>query len=144
MSSDEQIWNAKMSEWTEKADPNQTQPRKFSKLMYREDGTRIDEDSPLKVEEFLPPPHNIPSIMSEVHGLLPPGQRSMESMMTKMELEGVEGLPPLEEILALPEWEKAEAKRLAREKEMKKQQEQAAARVRTVDEFGRSAIIKFA
>ena len=134
----EDEWRSKISEWEEKAESSTAQPHKFSGYVYKEDGTRIDDNSPVKLEDFLPPPGALPSFMKDVHGHMPPGERSMESMLTKMDLDEVEGLPPLEEILAVPAWEKAEAKRLAREKELKKQLEQAASRVRTVDEFGRS------
>ena len=137
-----QLWNPKFDEWYEKAQETLApQPKPLSQYMFREDGERIDADSPLKVEEFWPaqedyPRLDMPNVPIDVHGELPPGERSMEEMMTKMDFEGVEGLPSFHEMVAIEAWKKAEAKRLARERELKKQQEQAASRVRTVDEFG--------
>ncbi|GAQ90427.1 mitochondrial ribosomal protein S9 precursor [Klebsormidium nitens] len=138
------LWYPKFDEWYAKTQETVSPtPKLVSRFMYREDGERIDADSPLKVEEFWPtqdkfPRVDMPNVKLETHGELPAGEPSMEEMITKMDFEGVEGLPAYQEMIAIELWRKAETKRLARERELKKQLEQAASRVRTVDEFGRS------
>ncbi|KAJ7524287.1 hypothetical protein O6H91_18G085400 [Diphasiastrum complanatum] len=77
-----------------------------------------------------------PSAFGEQLALAGLTEKDLDSLIAKMDFSGIQGLPPLEEILQHDPEGEQKAKR--REMEMRKQQELAMSRVKKVDELGRA------